>query len=128
MSHSVNENEREQRLEEIRAQAQASGRVDSIGIRPSNSPIPVASATTGYYGQPLLKEPQWTPLIPVYFFVGGATGALGVIGALAELADGNEALARKARWMALAGTGVSTALLIADLGRPSLFLNMLRVI
>jgi formate-dependent nitrite reductase membrane component NrfD len=128
MSHSVNGNEREQRLEEIRAQAQASGRVDSIGIRPSNSPFPVASATTGYYGQPLLKEPQWTPLIPVYFFVGGATGALGVIGALAELVDGNEALARKARWMALAGTGVSTALLIADLGRPSLFLNMLRVI
>jgi hypothetical protein len=36
-------------------------------------------------------------------------------------------LARDARWLAAGGIGVSTALLIADLGRPSRFLNMLRV-
>jgi formate-dependent nitrite reductase membrane component NrfD len=128
MNHSANKNKRELRLEAIREEAEANGIASSIGVRPANSPMPVASPQTGYYGQPLLKEPQWTPLIPVYFFVGGATGALGVIGALADILNSDDALARKARWMALAGTGVSTALLIADLGRPSRFLNMLRVV
>jgi hypothetical protein len=127
MNQSATADQREQRLESIRAQAEASGTVGSTGIRPANAPMPAAGPQTGYYGQPLLKEPQWTPLIPVYFFIGGATGALGVIGSLADLFHGNDALARKARWMALVGTGASTALLIADLGKPSRFLNMLRV-
>ena len=45
---------------------------------------------------------------------------------LAEL-RGNDVLARRAWAVALAGGGVSPALLIADLGRPERFLNMLRV-
>lgn len=117
----------ESRLDAIRREAEANGQVAGKGIRPAGSPIPVASPQTGYYQQPLLKEPQWTPMIPLYFFVGGATGALGVIGSLADLLGGEKKLARKARWMSLAGVGVSSALLIADLGRPSRFLNMLRV-
>ena len=128
MNLSTKVDQREQRLDAIREEAEANGIIGSTGIRAANSPMPVASPETGYYGQPLLKEPQWTPLIPVYFFVGGATGALGVIGALADLFGSDYALARKARWMALAGTGLSTVLLVADLGRPSRFLNMLRVI
>jgi formate-dependent nitrite reductase membrane component NrfD len=118
---------REARLDEIRREAERTGRVDLTGVRPAGSPMPMASPQTGYYEQPLLKEPQWTPLIPLYFFVGGATGALGVIGSLADLLGAEEALALKARWMALAGAGVSAGLLIADLGRPSRFLNMLRI-
>jgi hypothetical protein len=121
------EQAREFRLEEIRRQAELKGRVDQAGVRPSGSPMPIASPQTGYYEQPLLKEPQWTPLIPLYFFVGGASGSLGVIGSLADLLGNDLELARKARWMALAGTGISSALLIVDLGRPSRFLNMLRV-
>ena len=121
------EEEREQRLQAIREEAEARGTVSAPGIRPADSPMPVASPEAGYYGQPLLKEPQWTPLIPIYFFVGGASGALGVIGSLADLVGGDEELARKARWLSLAGTGISSALLIADLGKPSRFLNMLRV-
>jgi hypothetical protein len=117
----------EARLEAIRHEAEEKGMTAAPGIRPAGSPMPLASPETGYYEQPLLKEPQWTPLIPLYFFVGGATGSLGVIGSLADLAGGDEELALKARWMALAGTGISAALLIVDLGRPSRFLNMLRV-
>jgi formate-dependent nitrite reductase membrane component NrfD len=118
---------RESRLEAIRAEAKEKGRVAVPGIRPVDSPLPLASPETGYYKQPLLKEPQWSPLIPVYFFVGGATGSLGVIGSLADVLGGNRKLAQKARWMATSGAVLSTALLIADLGRPSRFLNMLRV-
>src|SRR4051812_17310895 len=127
MNHVISEETREERLEAIRDEAAKKGVVESAGIRPQNAPMPVASIEEGYYRQPLLKEPQWTPLIPVYFFVGGATGALGVIGSLADVLGANHELARKARWMALAGIGLSSALFIADFGRPSRFLNMLRV-
>ncbi|MGA9717475.1 MAG: hypothetical protein WBQ79_04275, partial [Acidobacteriaceae bacterium] len=99
---------RESRLEAIRAEAKEKGQVAASGIRPAGSPLPVASPETGYYKQPLLKEPQWTPLIPVYFFVGGATGALGVIGSLADLLSGDRELAQKARWMAAGGVVLSS--------------------
>ena len=85
MNGSVKDELREGRLEKIRGRQKTTGMVGSPGIRQVNSPMPIASSETGYYRQPLLKEPQWTPLIPVYFFVGGATGALGVIGALADV-------------------------------------------
>ena len=118
---------RESRLVAIRKEAEEKGLVAAVGIRPAGSPMPVASPETGYYGQPLLKEPQWTPLVPLYFFVGGASGSLGVNGSLADLLGAEKELARKARWMAFGGSGISAILLIADLGRPSRFLNMLRV-
>jgi hypothetical protein len=118
---------REERLVEIRREAQEKGLVAAPGIRASGSPLPMASPSTGYYGLPLLKAPQWTELVPPYFFLGGASGALGVIGSLADVLGGEEKLARKARWMALGGVGISSVLLIVDLGRPARFLNMLRV-
>ena len=118
---------RENRLDEIRRQAFELGTVQQPGIRAAGSPLPKASPQTGYYQQPLLKEPQWTPLVPLYFFVGGASGSLGVIGSLADLLGDNDELARKARYMAAGGSAISSVLLIADLGRPSRFLNMLRV-
>jgi hypothetical protein len=115
---------RESRLEAIRQKAQEKGHIFVPGIRPAGSPLPMASPENGYYQQPLLKEPQWTPLVPLYFFVGGA---LGVIGSLADLLSGDRELAQRARWMAVSGAAVSSVLLIADLGRPSRFLNMLRL-
>jgi formate-dependent nitrite reductase membrane component NrfD len=80
-----------------------------------------------YYDLPLHKPPVWTWEIPTYFFVGGAAGAAAAIGAAAQLAGADEALVRDARWIAAAGSAVSAPLLIADLGRPERFLNMLRV-
>jgi formate-dependent nitrite reductase membrane component NrfD len=87
----------------------------------------VASPETGYYGIPLLKEPAWTWEIPLYFFVGGAAGAAAVVGAIASYTGADRKIVRDARWIAAAGSVLSPALLIADLGKPSRFLNMLRV-
>lgn len=79
-----------------------------------------------YHGRPVIKEPTWTWEIPCYFFTGGLAGASSGLGLLAGLA-GNGRLARTARLVALAGTAASPVLLIADLGRPGRFYNMLRV-
>lgn len=112
--------------------------MEAAGIRPAGSPLPeravaapssVASAATGYYGRPLLKEPTWTWEVPLYFFVGGAAGAAAVVGAAARAVEGDleRELVRDARWVAALGGALSAPLLISDLGRPERFLNMLRV-
>jgi hypothetical protein len=80
-----------------------------------------------YYDLPLLKAPVWTWEVPAYFFVGGAAGAAAVLGAAAQLAGGDPALVKDARRIAAAGAALSAPLLIADLGRPERFLNMLRI-
>ncbi len=79
-----------------------------------------------YYGQPVIKEPVWTPEIPLYFFTGGLGGVAAGLALLAELRD-NDELARRGWGVALAAVGASPTLLISDLGRPARFLNMLRM-
>lgn len=117
----------EERLEELRRQAERTGRVDARGIRATGAPLPEPGAEHGYYGLPLLKPPVWTWEIPLYFFVGGAAGASAMLAVAAQASGANESLVRDARRIALAGAIISTPLLIADLGRPERFLNMLRV-
>jgi hypothetical protein len=80
----------------------------------------------GRYGRPVIKEPVWKPEIPFYFYFGGLAGASAGLAALSEL-QGNRELARRAWAAALAGGAVSPALLVADLGVPARFLNMLRL-
>jgi hypothetical protein len=118
---------RERRLQEIRRQAEQQGRLQIVGPHPPAAPFPKASAENGYYQLPLLKEPPWTWEIPLYFFVGGAAGAAAVIGAIANYTGADSKLVRDARWIAAAGSVLSPALLISDLGRPERFLAMLRV-
>ena len=79
-----------------------------------------------YYGRPILKPHVWKPFIGWYFFAGGLSGGSSLLG-LAARASGNRALARNCSLLAFAGIAVSPPLLIADLGRPRRFLNMLRV-
>src|SRR5881392_2160286 len=117
----------EQKLIEIRREAERRGEVKASGIRPAGSPFPMASPDTGYYGIPLLKKPAWTWEIPLYFFTGGTAGAAAVVGAIANYTGADRRLVRDARWIAAAGSVISPALLISDLGRPARFLNMLRV-
>ncbi len=119
--------ERERRLVEIRREAEQTGKVEVSGIRPAGAPFPKASPEGGYYGIPLLKPPQWTREIPLYFFVGGAAGAAAVVGAIANYTGADAKLVRDARWIAAAGSVISPALLISDLGRPERFLAMMRV-
>ncbi len=124
---------KERRLTELRDEAARSGRVAAPGVRavggpvPEHGGLPAASASSGYYGLPLLKDPPWIWTVPLYFFVGGAAGAAAIIAAVARWTRGDESLVRDARLVALAGGAISPVLLIADLGRPARFLNMLRV-
>ena len=117
----------ELRLAAIRREAADKGVVRSAGVLPVGAPFPQATAQTGYYGVPLLKEPQWNPEVPLYFFVGGAAGASAVIANAANWVSNDPELVRSARWVAAGGGMLSSALLIKDLGLPSRFLNMLRV-
>jgi formate-dependent nitrite reductase membrane component NrfD len=78
------------------------------------------------YGRPIIKEPVWKPEIPFYFYFGGLAGASAGLAALSEL-QGNHELARHAWTAAMVGGTASPALLVADLGVPTRFLNMLRM-
>ena len=117
----------EDRLLEIRREAERRGVVITPGAKPAGAPFPQASPESGYYGIPLLKKPGWSWEVPVYFFVGGAAGAAAVIGAMAHWTGADRKLVRDARWVAALGGPISTGLLISDLGRPARFMNMLRV-
>jgi formate-dependent nitrite reductase membrane component NrfD len=82
---------------------------------------------TTRYGRPVIKEPTWTPEIPAYFYAGGLAGASAGLALLSDL-RGEHGLARRAWATALAGSIVSPALLISDLGVPRRFLHMLRLV
>jgi Polysulphide reductase, NrfD len=118
---------RERRLEEIRRQAETRDHLRIVGPEVEGAPFPQANGENGYYRTPLLKQPPWTWEIPLYFFVGGASAAAGIIGAIADYTGADRKLIRHARWIAASGSVISPALLITDLGRPARFLNMLRV-
>jgi formate-dependent nitrite reductase membrane component NrfD len=80
-----------------------------------------------YYGKPIIKVPIWgSPDVPGYFFLGGLAGASGVLAGFAHAA-GNYELARALKVASVGAVGLSGAALVADLGRPERFLNMLRV-
>jgi formate-dependent nitrite reductase membrane component NrfD len=69
----------------------------------------------------------WTWEVPLYFFIGGIAGISACIAFAAQLFDRDPALIRDALWIAFVGSAICPVLLIADLGRPARFLNMLRV-
>jgi hypothetical protein len=116
----------EARLDALREEAKRTGTVAERGIGITGGPMP-REPGVAYYGQPIVKPPVWTWEIGLYLFVGGAAGMTGVL-ALAGLLTGQPiAFVRSALGVAVAGAIVSPLLLIADLGRPQRFLNMLRV-
>jgi hypothetical protein len=84
---------------------------------------------SSYYDRPVLKEPVWIWTVPTYFHVGGVAAGAAVLGAVAQVIDGGglAGLVRRSREVAAVGGALGTALLVADLGRPERFLNMLRV-
>lgn len=117
---------REARLDALREEAARTGKVGGRGFAAAGGPMPPA-ADAGYYNQPLLKAPVWTWEVPLYFFVGGVAGASEAIALVARISGRAPGLERAALWVALVGALVCPVLLIADLGRPKRFLNMLRV-
>jgi hypothetical protein len=113
----------ESRLEQLREEAWAKGAVSGRGMDVAGGPIPRRS---GYYGQPVVRPPVWTWEIQIYFFVGGLGGMSAVI-ALGALMFQRFDVVRTAMWVAAVVSVLSPILLILDLGRPHLFINMLRV-
>src|SRR5256885_16389582 len=105
----------EQKLVEIRREAERRGEVKASGIRPAGSPFPMASPDTGYYGIPLLKKPAWTWQIPLYFFTGGTAGSPAVVGAIADYTGVDSRRGRDARWVAAAGATISSPVPISAL-------------
>ena len=75
---------------------------------------------------PIINPPVWTWEIPLYFWTGGIAAGSSFVAFACDLA-GDERSAAVARKVALGALAPSPALLIMDLGRPSRFLNMLRI-
>jgi formate-dependent nitrite reductase membrane component NrfD len=113
----------EDRLDEIRIAAGESPKATATIQHPPGSWSPEGS----YYGLPALKAPPWTWQVPLYFFIGGIAGMSGCIAFVAQLFRSEAGLIRVSLWTALLGAAICPVLLIADLGKPTRFLNMLRV-
>jgi formate-dependent nitrite reductase membrane component NrfD len=79
-----------------------------------------------YYGRPVVKRPVWKWFIPAYLFTGGVAAGSVLLAAGARL-TGRHRLARRCLLSASAATAVSGGFLVADLGKPERFVNMLRV-
>jgi hypothetical protein len=81
-----------------------------------------------YYGRPVIKAPSWAARdIAGYFFLGGLAGAGSVLAAGAQL-TGRTTTATAMKVSSLAAVSLSAAALVHDLGVPSRFPNMLRVL
>ncbi len=91
-----------------------------------NAVVPDAQFTS-YYGRPVVRHSPWTYDIPLYLFLGGLAGASSLLAEGAQL-TGRPALARSGRLTALTGIVGSFYFLVHDLGKPSRFINMLRVV
>jgi len=115
----------EERLEEIRKAAIENA--TPTGITQPGAGTPLAQNVGSYYGLPALKAPVWTWQVPLYFFLGGIAGVSACVAFIAQSFRSNPALIRTSLWAALLGAAICPVLLIADLGRPARFLNMLRV-
>jgi hypothetical protein len=113
----------EERLDTWRKEAKHGDAVTGRGVDVAGGPIP---KFPGYYGEAVVRPPVWTWEIPLYFFVGGAAGMAPLL-ACAGLLFGLPDLTRAALWISAAGAIISPILLILDLGRPLMFLNMLRI-
>ena len=113
----------ESRIDQLREEAWAKGVVTGDGVDVAGGPMP---QRPGYYGQPVVRPPVWTWEIPIYFFVGGLAGMSAVI-ALGAALFHHPDVARTAIWVAAIGAVLSPVLLTLDLGRPRLFIHMLRV-
>src|SRR5215469_6213816 len=113
----------ESRLDQLRAEAWQKGVVMGRGVDVAGGPIP---RKPGYYDHPVVRPPVWTWELPIYFFVGGLGGMSAVIALCAQLFHHFDVVCA-AMYVAAIASVLSPILLILDLGRPHLFINMLRV-
>jgi formate-dependent nitrite reductase membrane component NrfD len=98
----------------------ADGEVAAANLRMRTGPMP--QPVQG----PILHRAVWTWEVPLYFWFGGMASGAAFCAVAADLA-GDEWTAGVARRVALGSVLPAPLLLIADLGRPGRFLNMLRI-
>jgi len=103
-----------------RAEEVAADRVSAAALRARRGEMP--DTVQG----PVIQAPVWTWEVPLYFWFGGMAAGSSFVALACDLAAdrGSAATARK---VALAAAAPCAPLLIADLGRPGRFLNMLRI-
>ncbi len=77
----------------------------------------------------MLKTPHWEMMIVWYFFLGGIAGGAYFTAAIADVfgEPGDKKVARIGYFIALPLVAACGLLLIADLGVPARFMNMMRV-
>ncbi|MDT4948242.1 MAG: hypothetical protein QOJ37_837 [Pseudonocardiales bacterium] len=90
------------------------------------APVVPDAKFSSYYGRPVLKAAPWEKDIPAYLFLGGLAAGSSLLAAGADVTN-RPALRRSGRLGALGAITLSLAALVHDLGKPSRFLNMLRV-
>src|SRR5690606_29415137 len=116
-----------------RRRRRASGRevmVSGREITASGREVPLSEGRAA--GAPVhspVKPAPWEPYIPVYFWLGGISAGSWLAATAEDVAGENDrALIRAGRYLSLLTLAGGTVLLIADLGRPERFLNMLRIV
>ena len=101
------------------------GRARGSGRGGDRIMVPEADFTS-YYGRPVVKPAPWEKDIAYYLFTGGVAAGSALLAAGADLTD-RPGLRRTGRLGSLVSLLLSVVFLVHDLGRPSRFLNMLRV-
>ena len=82
---------------------------------------------SSYYGRPVVKPAPWGHEVAAYLFLGGVAGGSGLLAAGAQL-TGRPKLRRNTRLTGLVAVALGAIALVADLGRPERFVNMMRTI
>jgi formate-dependent nitrite reductase membrane component NrfD len=91
--------------------------------------LPRSEGNRGAQPAPPIKRATWEWYIPIYFWAGGISAGSWLAATAEDLAgEGNRDVIRAGRYLALGAVLAGTGLLIADLGRPDRFLNMLRMV
>ncbi len=113
---------------------EADARMAELAPHPYAEVPLIAEPSPTYYGWPMLKPSVWSADIPLYYFLGGAAGAALTLASAIQLGSVGyrnrrelRKLAEECHWIGIVGTAAGAAFLIHDLGRPSRFLNMMRV-
>ena len=89
--------------------------------------LPADHPGASYYEKSVINPPVWEELdIAGYLFAGGLAGASSLLAAGAQFTE-RPKLARRAKLCATGAISASLVALIHDLGRPTRFINMLRV-
>lgn len=99
----------------------------TIDVRNPDTAWPLATepsrqVSDTYYDLPVIKAAPWKWYVPAYFYLGGLGGAAAT---LIPMMRGREA--RRLHWIASIAEGAGAVCLIADLGKPLRFVNMMRV-